>query len=180
MRYEATFPLLLNIADQPTYFMSLKGADGLVKMYAMVNVQQYNIVETGGTVAECEANYRQALANNGLIQDSEAEVVPSDQTVVPGTISEIRSAVMNGNTYYFFRLGSGDQVFYRVNAAENPLAVILNVGDAVELVCAVAPEDVGVKATDTKGRFARLMAGSEWFSSKTASYYASVNVGLSF
>ena len=34
--------------------------------------------------------------------------------------------------------------------------------------------------TDTKGRFARLMAGSEWFSSKTASYYASVNVGLSF
>ena len=141
MNYIATFPLLLNIADQPTYFMALKGNDGLVKMYAMVNVQQYNIVETGGTVAECEANYRRALANNGLIQDSEAEVVPSDQTVVPGTISEIRSAVMNGNTYYFFRLGSGDQVFYRVNAEENPLAVILNVGDAVELVCAVAPED---------------------------------------
>ena len=35
MNYTATFPLLLNIADQPTYFMSLKGADGLVKMYAM-------------------------------------------------------------------------------------------------------------------------------------------------
>ena len=51
MRYEATFPLLLNIADQPTYFMALKGADGLVKMYAMVNVQQYQLVETGGTVA---------------------------------------------------------------------------------------------------------------------------------
>ena len=141
MRYTATFPLLLNIADQPTYFMSLKGEDGLVKMYAMVNVQQYNIVETGGTVAECEANYRRALANNGLIQDSETEMVPSDQTVVPGTISEIRSAVMNGNTYYFFRLGSEDQVFYRVNAAENPLAVILNVGDAVELVCTAAPEN---------------------------------------
>ena len=141
MRYTATFPLLLNIADQPTYFMSLKGEDGLVKMYAMVNVQQYNIVETGGTVAECEANYRRALAHNGLIQDSETEMVPSDQTVVPGTISEIRSAVMNGNTYYFFRLGSEDQVFYRVNAAENPLAVILNVGDAVELVCTAAPEN---------------------------------------
>ena len=51
MRYSATFPLLLNIADQPTYFMALKGEDGLVKMYAMVNVQQYNIVETGQTVA---------------------------------------------------------------------------------------------------------------------------------
>ena len=42
MRYTATFPLLLNIAGQPTYFMSLKDAAGLVKMYAMVNVQQYS------------------------------------------------------------------------------------------------------------------------------------------
>ena len=65
MRYAATFPLLLNIAGQPTYFMSLKGDDGLVKMYAMVNVEQYQIVETGQTVAACEASYRQALANNG-------------------------------------------------------------------------------------------------------------------
>ena len=54
MKYTATFPLLLNISDQPTYFMALKGEDGLVKMYAMVNVQQYNIVETGQTVAQCE------------------------------------------------------------------------------------------------------------------------------
>lgn len=76
MSYIATFPLLLNIADQPTYFMALKGADGLVKMYAMVNVQQYNIVETGGTVAECEANYRRTLADNGLISDGEAEAAP--------------------------------------------------------------------------------------------------------
>ena len=66
MRYSATFPLLLNIADQPTYFMALKGEDGLVKMYAMVNVQQYNIVETGQTVAQCEENYRKTLLNNGL------------------------------------------------------------------------------------------------------------------
>ena len=49
MRYSATFPLLLNIADQPTYFMALKGEDGLVKMYAMVNVSQYQIVATGGS-----------------------------------------------------------------------------------------------------------------------------------
>ena len=88
MRYVATFPLLLNIADQPTYFMSLKGEDGLVKMYAMVNVQQYNIVETGSTVAECEANYRRALADSGLISDGDAEAVPSDQEEISGAIAE--------------------------------------------------------------------------------------------
>ncbi len=133
MSYIATFPLLLNIADQPTYFMALKGADGLVKMYAMVNVQQYNIVETGGTVAECEANYRRTLADNGLISDGEAEAAPSDQEEVSGAIAEIRTAVLDGNSYYFLRL-EGQDIFYAVNAAENPLAVILNAGDQVTIV----------------------------------------------
>ena len=132
MSYIATFPLLLNIADQPTYFMALKGADGLVKMYAMVNVQQYNIVETGGTVAECEANYRRTLADNGLISDGEAEAAPSDQEEVSGVIAEIRTAVLDGNSYYFLRL-EGQDTFYAVNAAENPLAVILNTGDQVTI-----------------------------------------------
>ena len=132
MNYIATFPLLLNIADQPTYFMALKGNDGLVKMYAMVNVQQYNIVETGGTVAECEANYRRTLADNGLISDSESEAAPSDQEEVSGAVAEIRTAVLDGNSYYFLRL-EGEGTFYAVNAAENPLAVILNVGDQVTI-----------------------------------------------
>ena len=132
MRYVATFPLLLNIADQPTYFMSLKGEDGLVKMYAMVNVQQYNIVETGSSVAECEANYRRALADSGLISDGDAEAVPSDQEEISGAIAEIRTAVLDGNSYYFLRL-EGQDTFYAVNAAENPLAVILNAGDQVTI-----------------------------------------------
>ena len=132
MRYVATFPLLLNIADQPTYFMSLKGEDGLVKMYAMVNVQQYNIVETGSTVAECEANYRRALADSGLISDGDAEAVPSDQEEISGAIAEIRTAVLDGNSYYFLRL-EGQDTFYAVNAAEKPLAVILNAGDQVTI-----------------------------------------------
>ena len=55
LRYNATFPLLLNIAEQPTYFMALKDASELVKMYAMVNVNQYQIVAIGATVADCEA-----------------------------------------------------------------------------------------------------------------------------
>ena len=132
MRYVATFPLLLNIADQPTYFMALKGEDGLVKMYAMVNVQPYNIVETGSTVAECEANYRRALADSGLISDGDAEAVPSDQEEISGAIAEIRTAVLDGNSYYFLRL-EGQDTFYAVNAAENPLAVILNAGDQVTI-----------------------------------------------
>ena len=132
MRYVATFPLLLNIADQPTYFMSLKGDDGLVKMYAMVNVQQYQIVETGQTVADCEINYRRALAENGLIDNGEAEVPDTEHAEATGVLAEIRTAVMEGNSYYFLRL-EGQDVFYTVSAADSPIAVILNVGDEVSI-----------------------------------------------
>ena len=139
MRYTTTFPLLLNIADQPTYFMSLKGADGLVKMFAMVNVQQYNIVETGGTVAECEANYRRALADNGLISDSDAVVDGSvgDWGPAQFEITDIRTAVIDGNTNYFLCSSPGGNVpgavYFQISAADDPRVALLNVGDGVLL-----------------------------------------------
>lgn len=64
MSYKATFPLLLNIADRPTYFLSLKDAAGLVKMYAFVDVQQYQIVGTGSTVADAQNAYIATLTND--------------------------------------------------------------------------------------------------------------------
>ena len=130
MKYAATFPLLLNIADQPTYFMALKDAAGLVKMYAMVNVSQYQIVATGGDVAECESNYRQMLARYNLIDPADTEPSASDQGEVTGVIADLRSAVMDGNTWYYLQLSDGT-VYYTISAAEAPEAVILNVGDTV-------------------------------------------------
>ena len=137
MRYAATFPLLLNIADQPTYFMALKGDDGLVKMYAMVNVRQYQIVETGGTVAECEANYRRELANAGLIEDDETQIdLPDSEMAEIGfMIRKIRSAVIGGNTNYFLYSdvadGGGGVMVFQISAADAPYAALLNVGDTI-------------------------------------------------
>ncbi|MEG2222714.1 MAG: CvpA family protein [Oscillospiraceae bacterium] len=132
MQYIATFPLLLNLAEQPTYFMALKDAAGLVKMYAMVNVEQYQIVATGSTVAETELNYRKMLANNNLIDEEQAAVSEPNKDTVSGTVAEIRSAVLDGNTNYFIRL-EGTKTFYCVGAAGSPIAVILNVGDPVDI-----------------------------------------------
>ena len=130
MRYTATFPLLLNIADQPTYFMALKGDDGLVKMYAMVNVEQYQIVETGQTLAACESNYRQALAHSGIIAAGEASVSGGETHTQDGVIAEIRTSVIDGNTHFYVRLK--DSLGYLdFNAAEVPRAVLLDVGDHI-------------------------------------------------
>ena len=125
--YTATFPLLLNIAGEPTYFIPLKDATSLVKSYAMVNVAQYQVVTVASSVAQCEQNYIRLLSDKGI---TEPEELP--QTTAQGTVAEIRSAVLDGNTYYYVRL-DGEEVFYTLSAAKNELAVILNVGDKVTI-----------------------------------------------
>lgn len=134
--YDATFPLLLNIADEPTYFMALKDTAGLVKMYAMVNVQQYQIVATGSTVQACQENYRSLLIEKGILTEEEADNSSLSEAVssaeASGVIREIRSAAMGGDTYYYFLL-EGDPHYYTINARDCQLAVILNVGDKVTI-----------------------------------------------
>jgi len=132
--YEATFPLLLNIAGEPTYFIPLKDATSLVKMYAMVNVAQYQIVATGNTVSSCEKSYIQMLNEKGL---GEEIVLP--QTQVSGTVEEIRTAVLDGTSYYFVRLEDGG-VFYAISAADNREVITLNVGDFVTIDHAIPEE----------------------------------------
>ncbi|MDD5913850.1 MAG: CvpA family protein [Oscillospiraceae bacterium] len=134
LNYRATFPLLLNIAEQPTYFMALKDAAQLVKMYAMVNVSQYQIVATGTTVAECEKNYRTMLAQNGLISDGQVDIEqPSELRELSGVIAELRSAVVGGNSVYFLRFEGEDDFSVRMSASDVMLAPLLNVGDNVRI-----------------------------------------------
>ena len=133
--YVATFPLLLNIADQPTYFIPLKDQANLVKMYAMVNVAQYQIVATGDTVSQCEQEYVRMLADSGVTQP---EQLPQTQT--SGAVAEIRTAVIEGNSYYFVRL-EGEELFYSISAAQNREVVTLNVGDRVTIDHAASQEE---------------------------------------
>ena len=128
--YTATFPLLLNISGEPTYFIPLKDATNLVKMYAMVNVAQYQIVATGTTVSACEQSYIQMLRDKGVTQ---TEQLPYDQ--VTGRIAEIRSAVVNGTSQYYIRLegDTAEDGYYGFSAGEVPQAILLNVGDKVTI-----------------------------------------------
>ena len=140
--YTATFPILLNIAGEPTYFIPLKDATNLVKTYAMVNVAQYQLVATGDSVSTCEQKYIQMLADKGVTQ---AEQLP--QTQASGKVAEIRVAVIDGNSCYFIRL-EGEGVFYSISAALNREVVTLNVGDTVTIDHAVGTEGGGTAIFD--------------------------------
>ncbi|MBR5491142.1 MAG: CvpA family protein [Oscillospiraceae bacterium] len=143
--YISTFPLLLNISGQPTYFMALKDDAQLVKMYAMVNVQQYQIVATGTTVAECEANYIKLLSNASLVEKEEIA-----QNTVSGRVEEIRTAVIEGNTHVYIRL-MGKNFFYVISVADAPVAAILDAGDSVTLTVAEGEGEL-ISAYDIKIR----------------------------
>ena len=140
--YTATFPILLNIAGEPTYFIPLKDATNLVKTYAMVNVAQYQLVATGDSVPTCEQKYIQMLADKGVTQ---VEQLP--QTQARGKVAEIRTAVIDGDSCYFIRL-EGEGVFYSISAALDREVVTLNEGDTVTIDHAVDPEGEGASILD--------------------------------
>lgn len=108
LRYTATFPLLLNINGQPTYFMALKDSAGLVKKYAMVDIQRYQNVAVGDTVSDCQKTYKALLATNGAITgDVDADVGDT----ATGTISHLAQGVVEGNSHFYITLEGDDRIY---------------------------------------------------------------------
>ena len=129
LKYQATFPLLLNISGEPTYFIALKDDAGLVKKYAMVNVQKYQIVAIGDTVSSCEAAYTDLMYENGI--KAVAEDTREIQTVT-AKISRIVQGVIDGNSHYFVMLEGSDDIF-DISIAEYISIIGYDVGDKVTI-----------------------------------------------
>ncbi len=108
LKYKATFPLLLNISDEPTYFIALKDDAGLVKKYAMVNVQKYQIVAIGDSVSQCEENYLELLFSNGV---KETEQDTREVKKITGSITKIAQAVIDGTSHYYIMVEGSEDIF---------------------------------------------------------------------
>lgn len=140
--YRATFPLLLNISDQPTYFMALKDGAGLVKKYAMVNVQKYQWVAIGDTVKECEKAYMTLLATNGISKINENQDIFE---TISGKITAIAPVVIEGNTHYYVALENSDQLFDIDMSDQNLIGIIrYQQGETIQLT--YSPEENGLSA----------------------------------
>lgn len=126
LKYTATFPILINASGEPTYFLSLKDSSNLVKMYAFVSVKNYQIVATGSTVSEAEKNYYEVLAQNGKTNTN------SQYEKITGSITEINSAVKEGNSMYYFRIDKSDKIFIADISLSDELP-LLKVGHQVEI-----------------------------------------------
>lgn len=140
--YDATFPLLLNIQNEPTFFMALKDTEGLVKMYSLVNVEQFQKVVVGTKLVDClQAYYDEMGIDRDAAADLDEHVTDididgtgnqSEKITAEGVITDIRSAVLDGNTFYYIKLDKYD-AYFSISAQKSNLAVILNKGDKVKL-----------------------------------------------
>jgi len=96
----------------------------LVKLYATVNVEQYNIVTTAATQSECIEKYKAALG----IESGEAITDKKEATV---TIASIKYIDIDGNTYIY--LIDTDNNIFKAKASDNETMLLLNEGDKVKL-----------------------------------------------
>ncbi len=111
LKYDATFPLLINVHGVPTYFMALKDDAGLVKMYAMIDIERYQNVAVGDTLAATEKNYENLLRQNGVSMNGSGTSSEVGDGVANGTIAEISPVVIDGNSHYYVIL-DGDPTIY--------------------------------------------------------------------
>jgi len=136
--YYASFPTLVNIAGEPTYIMVLKDANALVKLYALVNVEQYNIVATAETQSDVIAAYIQLLSKSGIdISDSQD---PDDFAQV--TIKDIKFLSMSATDFAYITAEDG-RVYRMEFNASNEAVVLLKIGDTIS-VNAVLDEKTGI------------------------------------
>lgn len=144
--YVASFPSLINAAGEATYIMVLKDNGGLVKLYALVNVENYSIVATGATQAEAKQAYINRLREEGIIE-SEVTVpdAPVDTAETVVTVEQIRIAAVNGDSVVY--INADDGRLYKRALSEDEGMLLIAVGDKIS-----------VEYTDTDDGRIRLIA----------------------
>lgn len=171
-QYRATFPILLNIEGNPTYFMSFYGDGNTVKGYALVSLVDKTIVGTGlldnlksdeKALNAAVANYIEALQDKGIVDDNlsvddiivsepdnnntDSNPTVEEDGVVSGTVESIKSSVNNGNTVYYFEINGK---FYYIAVSDCMEALLVNTGDNVRVTVGGDANGVFVPITNVE------------------------------
>ncbi len=145
--YVASFPSLINVSGNATYIMVLKDSGGLVKLYALVNVENYSIVATGSTQTEAKEAYLKLLQQEGILKPEDTPEPPAPDNLLSAeiTVSNIRLVTVSGESWVY--LTAEDGTLYKRSVAADESVLLIGVGDKitvkytatdVEKICSVA------------------------------------------
>jgi len=126
-RFSASTPIPYNINNIPTYVMTLKDDGGLVKMFAMVAIEDYTIVGVGNTLTETLMAYKNAynMAGNKINPKSATQ-----KQILNSVIQRINSDIKNGNSFYYFTVEGKENIFIGSSQISNELPVTF-AGDSI-------------------------------------------------
>ena len=167
--YRAIFPILLDIEGQPTYFMSLYGDSYTVKGYALVNLDDKTIVGTGlldteksdvNALNAAVENYIAALKDKNKVDinanaddykvtddnTSVTDTVNDEAKTVTGVVTDVKTAVNNGNTVYYLQI---ENKYYYISVNECMNVLLVSAGDTVTVTYTTDSETF-VKATNVE------------------------------
>ena len=128
--YDASFPTLINVDNSLAYIGVLKDQSGLVKMYYMVNVEDYGKVVVADTREVCVSKYAEKLGldvDNTVGSGDNTEV---EKTEVEFVISVMQYVDVSGNTYVY--MGTEDGTVYKALFHENEQLLFAKPGDTIK------------------------------------------------
>ncbi|SCP97201.1 hypothetical protein [Anaerobium acetethylicum] len=137
-KYKASFPSLINVGGSPTYLMVLKDSNHIVKLYAMVNVENYNIVVTGKTQADALSEYRKVMAKTSPMASAAEEIVTA--TI---TIASLDFITVDGETFCYIKDGMNcykiafEEKLMLLDAGEQATVEYMELEDITELISLV-------------------------------------------
>ena len=129
--YVASFPSLINVSGNATYIMVLKDSGGLVKLYALVNVENYSIVATGSTQTEAKEAYLKLLQQEGILKPEDTPEPPAPDNLLSAeiTVSNIRLVTVSGESWVY--LTAEDGTLYKRSVAADESVLLIGVGDKI-------------------------------------------------
>ena len=130
LKYRATFPIILNIDSQPTYFMTLKDNIGLIKQYAFVSVTNYSTVGTGESVSAAMRDYENKLRSDGVTTIGKLGGVVEQ---LEGTILRISGEYSGGNTVYKFLLSEKPNILFIAESTAGAELALTQPSDKIQV-----------------------------------------------
>jgi hypothetical protein len=128
-RYTSSLPIPYNINNIPTYMMTLKDNGGLVKMFAMVAIEDYTIVGVGNTLVETLMAYKNAynMAGNKINPKN-----VTNKMLLKTVVNRIQSDTKNGNSFYYFTVAGMNNIFIGSSQISNEMPVTM-AGDSIQI-----------------------------------------------
>lgn len=142
MKYSASFPTIVNVEGEETYFMVLKDAAGLVQRYALCNVENYAKCVCGSSIDEVIKLYKVEM---GMIAGTDVDTDNGNQNTKPeveenreykeitGIVTEVEEAQIGGYTYYYFMLDGETTIFMSSIENSNMQPLKLTEGTSVTI-----------------------------------------------